>query len=70
MLIFKAKLLTLESENTTLKRALKELADLLEAMASGSTSADGHGHTTITAPSSIGAFSGWYSGTINSLFKD
>lgn len=68
--IFKAKLLTLESENTTLKRALKELADLLEAMASGSTSADAHGHTTITAPSSIGAFSGWYSGTINSLFKD
>lgn len=68
--IFKAKLLTLESENTTLKRALKELADLLEAMASGSTSADGHGHTTITAPSSIGAFSSWYSGTINSLFKD
>lgn len=68
--IFKAKLLTLESENTTLKRALKELVDLLETMASGSTSADGHGHTTTTAPASIGAFNSWYNSTINELFKD
>lgn len=68
--IFKAKLLTLESENTTLKKALKELVDLLESMAGGQTSADGHGHTTTTAPSSIGVFSSWYNTTINSLFKD
>lgn len=68
--IFKAKLLTLESENTTLKRALKELVNLLEAMASGSTSADAHGHATTTAPASIGTFNSWYNSTINKLFKD
>lgn len=65
---FKAKLLTLESENTTLKAKLKELAGLLEGMASGSTSvADLHSHTT--SPGSIGKFSRWAT-SLNELFKD
>ncbi|WP_291952711.1 hypothetical protein [Campylobacter sp.] len=67
--IFKGKLLTLESENTTLKSKLKELAGLLEAMAGGDTAPDGHGHSSTTAPGSIGSFSKW-GGSLDSLFKD
>ena len=65
----KAKLLTIQSENTTLKAELKKLASLLEGMAGGSTSADGHGHTTTTAPSSVGKFNSWASG-LDKLFKN
>ena len=67
--ILKAKLITIESENTTLKRKLIELANLLERLASGSTGADGHGHTSTTAPSSIGNFNNW-ANSLNQLFKD
>lgn len=66
--IFKAKLLTLESENTTLKAKLIELANLLEGLASGSTSVvSAHSHQT--APDSIGRFSSW-ANSLNQLFKD
>lgn len=66
--IFKAKLLTLESENTTLKAKLIELANLLEGLASGSTSVvSAHSHQT--APGSIGRFSSW-ANSLNQLFKD
>ena len=66
--IFKAKLLTLESENTTLKAKLIELANLLESLASGSTSVvSAHSHQT--APGSIGRFSSW-ANSLNQLFKD
>lgn len=65
----KAKLLTIQSENTTLKAELKKLAALLEGMAGGKTSADGHGHTTTTAPSSVGKFNSWASG-LDKLFKN
>lgn len=67
--ILKAKLLTLESENTSLKKKFKELADLLESMASGQTGPDGHGHSSITSPESIGKFNQWYN-SLDSLFKD
>lgn len=67
--ILKAKLLTLESETTSLKKELGKLASLLEAMAGGQTGPDGHGHTSTTSPDSIGAFNGWFNG-LNSLFKD
>lgn len=67
--IFKAKLITLESETTTLKAKLLELVSLLESMASGQTGADGHGHTSTTSPGSIGQFNSWGS-SLNSLFKD
>lgn len=68
--LFKAKLLTLQSENTTLKKKLVELAGLLESMASGATSTqidNTHRHTT--APSSIGSFNSW-ADSLNDLFKD
>uniref|UniRef100_A0A0N5AD00 Uncharacterized protein n=1 Tax=Syphacia muris TaxID=451379 RepID=A0A0N5AD00_9BILA len=64
----KAKLLTIQSENTTLKEELKKLASLCEGMASGSTAPDGHGHSSTTAPSSIGKFNSWASG-LDNLFK-
>lgn len=67
--IFKAKLITLESETTTLKAKLLELVSLLESMASGQTGPDGHGQTSTTSPSSIGQFNSWGS-SLNSLFKD
>ncbi|EFS7927410.1 hypothetical protein HW053_001492 [Campylobacter jejuni] len=67
--ILKAKLLTLESENTSLKKKFKELADLLESMASGQTGPDGHGHSSTTSPESIGKFNQWYN-SLDSLFKD
>ncbi|HED5364323.1 hypothetical protein I9086_00185 [Campylobacter jejuni] len=67
--IFKAKLITLESETTTLKAKLLELVSLLESMASGQTGPDGHGQTSTTSPSSIGRFNSWGS-SLNSLFKD
>lgn len=67
--ILKAKLLTLESETTTLKKKFKELVDLLEAMASGNTSATGHGHVVVTSPGSIGKFNAWFS-SLDSLLKD
>ncbi|EDP3942667.1 hypothetical protein FV935_07920 [Campylobacter jejuni] len=67
--IFKAKLITLESETTTLKAKLLELVSLLESMASGQTGPDGHGQTSTTSPGSIGQFNSWGS-SLNSLFKD
>lgn len=67
--IFKAKLITLESETTTLKSKLLELVSLLESMASGQTGPDGHGQTSTTSPGSIGQFNSWGS-SLNSLFKD
>ncbi|ALW15604.1 Gp138 family membrane-puncturing spike protein [Campylobacter jejuni] len=67
--IFKAKLITLESETTTLKAKLLELVSLLESMASGQTGPDGHGQTSTTSPISIGRFNSWGS-SLNSLFKD
>ncbi|EGC6704057.1 hypothetical protein H9W57_001052 [Campylobacter jejuni] len=67
--IFKAKLITLESETTTLKAKLLELVSLLESMASGRTGPDGHGQTSTTSPGSIGQFNSWGS-SLNSLFKD
>lgn len=67
--IFKAKLITLESETTTLKAKLLELVSLLESMASGQTGSDGHGQTSTTSPGSIGQFNSWGS-SLNSLFKD
>lgn len=67
--IFKAKLITLESETTTLKAKLLELVSLLESMASGQTGPDGHGQTSTTSPGSIGRFNSWGS-SLNSLFKD
>lgn len=66
---FKAKLLTLESENTTLKKKLIELSGLLEKMAGGNTAADGHGHSSTTAPASVGSFSTW-AASLDTLFKD
>ncbi len=67
--ILKAKLLTIESENTTLKKELGKLVSLLEAMASGQTGADGHGHTSQTSPGSVGVFNNWFS-QLSNLFKD
>lgn len=67
--IFKAKLITLESETTTLKAKLLQLVSLLESMASGQTGPDGHGQTSTTSPGSIGQFNSWGS-SLNSLFKD
>ncbi|EAL3818973.1 baseplate assembly protein [Campylobacter phage PC22] len=67
--IFKAKLITLESETTTLKAKLLELVSLLESMAGGQTGPDGHGQTSTTSPGSIGQFNSWGS-SLNSLFKD
>ncbi len=67
--ILKAKLLTLESENTSLKKKFKELVDLLENMASGQTGPDGHGQSSTTSPESIGKFNQWYN-SLDSLFKD
>ncbi|HDZ5042727.1 TPA: hypothetical protein RTG66_001564 [Campylobacter jejuni] len=67
--ILKGKLLTLESETTSLKKKFKELADLLEGMAGGSTSATGHGHVVTTSPGSIGKFNKWYS-ALDTLLKD
>ena len=65
----KGKLLTLQSETTTLKKKFGELANLLEGMAGGVTSATGHGHVVTTSPSSIGKFNAWFS-SLDSLFKD
>lgn len=65
----KAKLLTIQSENTTLKAALKDLATRLENMAKGNTAPDGHGHASTTAPASIGKFNEWAT-NLNLLFKD
>lgn len=67
--ILKAKLLTIESENTTLKKELGKLVSLLEAMASGQTGADGHGHTSQTSPGSVGVFNNWFS-QLSNLFKE
>lgn len=66
---FKAKLITLQSQNTSLKEKLNELADLLEGMAGGLTAPDGHGHASTTAPESSGKFKAWAS-SLNTLFKD
>lgn len=68
--ILRARLLTIESEHTTLKKAFRELVSLLETMAGGITSATGHGHTVITSPRSIGKFSSWYDNQIEKLLKD
>lgn len=66
--LLKAKLLTIQSENTTLKTVLKDLATRLENMAKGNTAPDGHGHSSTTAPSSIGKFNEW-AANLDRLFK-
>ncbi|TLD85789.1 Gp138 family membrane-puncturing spike protein [Helicobacter sp. MIT 05-5294] len=65
----KAKLLTIQSENTTLKAELKKLASLLESLASGKTQGDTHSGTRLTtSPDTIGKFNSWASG-LDNLFK-
>lgn len=67
--LLKAKLLTIQSENTTLKAELKKLASLLESLASGKTQGDTHSGTRLTtSPDSIGKFNSWASG-LDKLFK-
>lgn len=66
----KARLLILESENTTLKKVLTSLAGLLEGMAGGQTGPDGHGHTSTTAPASVGKFTAWVEQELNKLLKE
>ena len=54
--------LNIASSASSLKAELTKLANLLESLASGMTGADGHGHASQTAPSSVGKFSAWASG--------
>lgn len=64
----KAKLLTIQSENTTLKAELKKLASLIEGLAGGRTAPTGHTGGVTTCPGSIGKFNSWASG-LDKLFK-
>ena len=60
--------LNIASNTSSLKAELTKLANLLESLASGMTGADGHGHASQTAPSSIGKFKSWANG-LSSLLE-
>jgi hypothetical protein len=68
LLSVKAQLVSISSAQTSLKAEMVKLAGLLEGLASGQTGADAHGHTSTTAPASIGKFSAWGDG-LNNLFN-
>lgn len=68
--ILKARLITIQSENTTLKKKLLELAGLLESLTSSKTEGDSYtGKRLTNSPDMIGRFNSWAQ-SLNQLFKD